>query len=73
MEEIAWMPRVRWLPIYFWHLLISDRYYLYLVGFDELLDAGSTLKDVYEGLRQAESVSTLSGCPWEDVEPFEER
>ena len=74
MEEITWMPQAIPCEVAT-HILLasSDRFYLYLVEFDELFHAGSTLKDVYEGLRQTESVSTMSGCPCQDVEPLEER
>ena len=72
VELVAWMPRSISIDMAT-HLLLasSDRYYVYLVEFDELLDAGPTLKDVYEGLRQVQWVATLHGCPWEAVEPFE--
>ena len=72
VELVAWMPRSISIDMAT-HLLLasSDRYYVYLVEFDELFDAGPTLKDVYEGLRQVHWVATLHGCPWEAVEPFE--
>lgn len=73
-EEAAWMPRS--IPLGLGtHVLLasSDRFYLYLVEFDELLDAGSTLKGVYEGLKPVRWYGPMEDCPFEHVEPFKER
>jgi len=71
-EQVAWMPRSIYLEMATLLLLASpDRYYVYLVEYDALLDAGPMLKDVYEGLREVKRVATFLGCPWEPIEPFE--
>ena len=74
VEQVTWMPRSISIDMAT-HLLLasSGRYYVYLVEFDELLDAGPTLKNVYEGLQQVRRAATLHGCSWEAVEPFESR
>jgi hypothetical protein len=71
VEEIRWMPRAVCCERASTLLLASpDRYYVYSVECDTLFDAGSTLKEVYEGLKGIEWVDTLHGCGWEELPPY---
>lgn len=72
VEEVPWMPQAVILGIATTLLLATpDRFYVYVVEVDSLLDAGATLKEVYEGLRKSTSVLTMYGSGWEATEPFE--
>lgn len=71
MEEVAWMPKKVSCEIANILLLGSlDRYYVYLVRYDALFEAGSTLKEVCDGLKGVYCIDTLDGSGWKEVDPF---
>jgi len=71
-EEVLWMPRPIDCAIATTLLLATpDRFYVYVVELDTLFDSGSTLKEVYEGLKKAKSFDLMKGSGWKSVEPFE--
>lgn len=52
-------------------LATSDRFYVYMVEIDSLLDADANLKEFYEGLRKSTSILMIYGSGWEVMKPFE--
>jgi hypothetical protein len=69
-EEIAWLP---WKDVIaeasFLLLALPTRYYVYVLK-DGLFDAGTTLKDVYEGLRNTTTThSRMEGSGWPLAKP----
>jgi hypothetical protein len=70
LDDMTYEEEVRWMPKYIscervtTILLASkDRFYVYDAEDDSLLDAGSTLEEVYNGLRQFEYVYGLPEVP----------
>jgi hypothetical protein len=68
-EEVAWLPDRDQIGEPCFILLASPtRYYIYVLD-GELFDAGATLKEVYEGLRDTEVIyPSMEGSGWRLVE-----
>ena len=70
-EEVAWMPYKRHINDPFFLLLASPtHYYVYAAFDDSMYDAGTTLKGVYEGLRDTEAFHQgMKGSSFTEIEP----
>jgi len=69
-EEVAWMPCKRHITEPFFLLLASPTHYYVYAAFDySMYEAGTTLKEVYEGLRNTEAFHLgMKGSGWTEIE-----